>query len=157
MSDQITEPTVHLCWNDFAIRGAVHALRMAHLDTMADDMEAQLKPAVEEPQEFGSLIRAPWSGKSLLWAKTARNSWWSESGIATTWSELTDVEVLRVGIGQPLAPWETELQRDQEVREVATAVLSALRQQDGSPKPSRFCTISQNCRMADGHAGGCRP
>lgn len=48
--DEITEPTVRLCWNDHAIRGAVDVLRRAHLHLMADQMEAQLpKPVPEEP------------------------------------------------------------------------------------------------------------
>lgn len=55
--DRITEPTVHLCWNDYAIRGAVQALRNANLSEMADDVEAHLpKPPTLVEQtaaEFG--------------------------------------------------------------------------------------------------------
>lgn len=148
MNDEITEPTVHLCWNDFAVRGAVHALRMANLDTMADDMEAQLKPAIEEPTEFGSMVRAGatnWTTRPLLWQKTpaaGKHYWESETGVVEVWSELTHVEVLRVGIGEPpMAP----AQQNAQVWQSLTGRII------------RFCTLSQNCRMADGHVGQCRP
>src|SRR6266540_2453579 len=61
---------------------------------------AELADSIEEPTEFGSMVRAPWNGKNLLWIKAADNSWWPESGIATAWSELRSPEVLRVGIGE---------------------------------------------------------
>jgi len=101
MSDEITEPTVHLCWNDFAIRGAVDALRMAHLDAMADDMEAQLKPSVQEPEEFGSVVRAGISESSdrVLWTRGAGHYWFSETARRSDFATLHNPEVLRVGIG----------------------------------------------------------
>ena len=72
------------------------------LEALLEQVEAQLpKPAVEEPTEFGSIVRAPWSSKKLLWFKAADNSWWSESGVATAWSQLRNPEVLRVGVGEP--------------------------------------------------------
>lgn len=104
MSDEITEPTVRLCWNDFAIRGAVQALRAANLDNMADDMEAQLKPAVEEPKAFGSIVRAGYDEHTdrVLWVRAGRG-WFAETehGFHSSFAGLHNPEVLRVGIGEP--------------------------------------------------------
>lgn len=104
--DEITEPTLKLCWNTHAIRRAAEVLRAAHLDLMAEDVEAQFpKPAVDEPEQFGSIVRAksPQDPQAdLLWTPTPRRRhyWMSVSGLCEVWSELTEVEVLRVGVGE---------------------------------------------------------
>jgi hypothetical protein len=67
--------------------------------------EEKVKPAVEEPEDFGSVVRAAapdWTTRPLLWQKTpaaGKHYWESETGVIEVWSELTNVEVLRVGIG----------------------------------------------------------
>lgn len=71
---------------------------------VADELRGQLKPAVEEPQEFASVVRATSHGEPMLWQKTpmhGKHYWESETGAVEVWSELTDVEVLRVGVGEP--------------------------------------------------------
>ena len=74
----------------------------------ADSIEEQAKPAVEEPTEFGSLVRARSCGPlSMLWQRSLVNGkhyWESDTGAVEVWSALTDVEVLRVGIGTPAEP-----------------------------------------------------
>jgi hypothetical protein len=71
---------------------------------IAESIEEQVKPAIEEPTEFGSLVRARSFGPlSMLWQRSPVNGkhyWESENGAVDVWSELTDVEVLRVGIGE---------------------------------------------------------
>jgi hypothetical protein len=73
-------------------------------------VEAQLpKPTVEEPTEFGSIVQARWCEAPshlppLPWIYTpwqGEHRWRSADGLTTVWSELRDVEVLRVGIGEP--------------------------------------------------------
>ena len=101
VSDEIT--TVRLCWNDVTIRRAVEVLRAAHLDLMADDMEGHLKPAIEEPQDFGSVVRAGIDGFSdrVLWLRSASGYWFSEESRRATFSDFHEPEVLRVGVGEP--------------------------------------------------------
>lgn len=95
--------------------------------------EQMPKPVVEEPEAFGSIVRAvcPFGTESQLWQRSygeGKHYWESENGVIDVWSDLTHVEVLRVGIGgpEPLAQWETDLLNEQEVRDVASAVLSAM-------------------------------
>jgi hypothetical protein len=88
--------------------------------------EEQVKPAVEEPTELYSVIFANVPGSRMLEPKrlVRMDGWWSDED-GNGWGEFStfsNVEVLRVGIGEPEA---------------------------------RFCTRSQNCRMAEGHEGGC--
>lgn len=75
------------------------------LRELADSIEEQVKAVVEEPTEFGSLVRAGRSGSDrVLWHPTTfhgKHYWMSETGVVEVWSELTDVEVLRVGLGEP--------------------------------------------------------
>jgi hypothetical protein len=79
------------------------------LRELRDSIEEQVKPAIEEPTEFGSIVRARCSDTgplSYLWQQAppmGRHYWESEKGAVEVWSELTDVEVLRVGIGEPRA------------------------------------------------------
>lgn len=100
------------------------------LTDAAEQIEKQVKPAIEEPKEFGSIVRAI-SGPSVygtLWQMApghGEHYWQDAHGCVEVWSELTDVEVLRVGLGpEPLA--ERDPLNEQEVRDVATAVLSAM-------------------------------
>lgn len=101
MDDEITVPTVHLCWNDYAIRGAVEALRAAHLDVMADDMAAQLKPAIEEPELSFSVINARTSYGDRTTTLTKLGDRWVDldGNHVGPFASLSDVDVLRVGIG----------------------------------------------------------
>lgn len=108
----------------FALQDALNVLKAsaawdspsaARLRELRDSIQEQVKPAIEEPTEFGSVVRA----SCPAWTR-----------VHEMWSELTDVEVLRVGVGdekgEPLAEWETDLLQQQERREVAGAVLAAM-------------------------------
>jgi hypothetical protein len=104
MTNEITEPTLHLCWNEISIQAAADALRAAGLRLMAEDIERQVKPAVEEPTAFGSIVRANCAPglRGVFWQKAPiqrKHYWESTGGAVALWSELTNVEVLRVGIG----------------------------------------------------------
>jgi hypothetical protein len=50
--DIITEPTVHLCWSNHAIRRAAEVLRAAGLDRMAADVEAHVDQVEELVTEW---------------------------------------------------------------------------------------------------------
>jgi hypothetical protein len=50
--DEITEPTVHLCWSEHAIRRAGEVLRAAGLELMAGHVEAHLPPPAAVPQDY---------------------------------------------------------------------------------------------------------
>jgi len=81
-----------------------HSTHSTALRALADSIEEQMvKLAVAEPQEFGSLVRARSFGPlSMLWQRSPVNGkhyWESDTGAVEVWSALTDVEVLRVGIG----------------------------------------------------------
>lgn len=70
---------------------------------IAAAIEEQVKPAVEEPLDFGSLVRAsnP-ERKNVLWQQAPHiggHYWINAYRDVEVWSELTDVEVLRVGLG----------------------------------------------------------
>lgn len=75
--------------------------------SLADSIEEQLKPAVDEPQEFGSLIFArhpddPEYVAAEWWQlcpSRGEHYWESQSGEVELWSELLDVRVKRVGHG----------------------------------------------------------
>ena len=72
---------------------------------VADDIEAQLKPADEEPKEFGSIVRAGVDGlvDRVLWQRGPRGGWTSETGAFTAaFSWLDHPEVLRVGVGHDI-------------------------------------------------------
>lgn len=107
MSDEITEPTVHLCWSDHAIRRAGEVLRAAGLEIMAGHVEAHLsKPAIEEPTAPWSVISANVPGSRMLEPKVLvlLDGWWSDKN-GNGWgdfSTFSDVEVLRVGHGEPV-------------------------------------------------------
>jgi hypothetical protein len=82
-------------------KSAQHTDWLARQITAA--IEQQATPAIDEPTEFGSMVRAPWSGKDILWVRWLHSSWLSETGVTTAWSQLHNPEVLRVGIGEPVA------------------------------------------------------
>jgi hypothetical protein len=71
----------------------------------ADSIEEQVKPVIEEPTAFGSILRASCEPglRGVFWQKSpmhGKHYWESTGGALALWSELTDVEVLRVGIGE---------------------------------------------------------
>ena len=78
------------------------------LRELADSIEEQVKPAIEDPMAFGSLVRARSYGPlSMLWQRSPENGkhyWESDTGAVEVWSALTDVLVLRVGIGEESGP-----------------------------------------------------
>lgn len=64
---------------------------------------------VQEPTAFGSIVRASYANSDrMLWQRDPHrtNYWESETGAVEVWSELTDVEVLRVGIGEQSDEWQ---------------------------------------------------
>lgn len=67
---------------------------------IAGSIEEQVKPAVEEPTEFGSIMLAHFvNGKALRWVRLP-DSWVSElGGFTAPGANFKIVEVLRVGIG----------------------------------------------------------
>lgn len=74
------------------------------LDSLRGMILDQL-PRMTEPQAFGSVVRAGYNGNPdrVLWQRDplkGHHYWESESGVIEVWSELTDVEVLRVGLGE---------------------------------------------------------
>lgn len=79
---------------------------MKRLASLADSIEEQVKPVIEEPTAFGSVVRAISGEVSVggtLWQMATGHGahyWEDEHGCVEVWSELTDVEVLRVGLGQ---------------------------------------------------------
>jgi hypothetical protein len=91
---------------------------------VADDIEQQVKPAIDEPTEWGSVVRArvePDAEPLLLTYvpnpeesdpdKPRGYPWYSEHDGWHSWDGLADVEVLRVGIGDnrgDVLPRDTE-------------------------------------------------
>jgi len=68
------------------------------------------KPAIQEPQEFGSIVQAwhpredPSSTPPDLWQRSPMNGkhyWENRNGVCEVWSDLVHPQVLRVGIGEP--------------------------------------------------------
>jgi hypothetical protein len=81
--------------------GSNHTAGM-HVRWLADFIEEQVKPAVEQPTEFGSIVRAGLDGLSdrVLWQRWAKGGWQSEEGaFVASFDVLDHPEVLRVGIG----------------------------------------------------------
>lgn len=93
------QEAINLC----AANGAGESVLANLLRDLRDSIEEQVKPAIDEPQEFTSVVRATSHGEPMLWQKTpmhGKHYWESETGAVEVWSELTDVEVLRVGLGE---------------------------------------------------------
>jgi hypothetical protein len=133
------------------VGGGVNEEARYRLRSLADDIEAQIpEPAVEEPQDFGSIVQAwhpsedPSSGPPDLWQMSPTNRqlppvsgehyWENRNGVIEVWSDLQHPEVVRVGIGPPPCDL-TQLIHN----------------------PARFCSLRRDCRMADGHQGACQP
>ena len=72
-----------------------HHMSVYDRQQVANALRKQVKDT--EPP-FGSVVRAPWSDKSLLWVCLWRG-WQSETGVVTDWSQLRNPQILRVGIG----------------------------------------------------------
>lgn len=78
----------------------------------------QVKPAIEEPMEFGSVVRKVLrDGRELRWCRTYSvrvDEPWCTGNHMGSWAEIledaTDVEVLRIGVGErpDVAPEETD-------------------------------------------------
>lgn len=89
-----------------------HSAHSTALRALADSIEEQVKPAIEEPTEFGSIVHASdKEGRTFNAVRVyegAKKPW--NSGTAWYgWWELNVHEVLRVGIGEDrdVAPEET--------------------------------------------------
>ena len=86
---------------------AGHFISQSIVDELRDQLRAQVKPPIDEPEAFGSLVHARErynNAPLLLWQKCperGKHYWMSETGAVEVWSELTDVEVLRVGLEAP--------------------------------------------------------
>lgn len=102
--DQITEPTVHLCWSEHAIRRAAEVLQAANLNTMANDIAAHLPPPIVEPTENFSVIMArPAFGTTVRPLTLLRGFWLDLDGNdCGAWDTLRDIEILRNGLDVPL-------------------------------------------------------
>lgn len=77
-----------------------------HTHWLAEHIEARIPKPVDEPREFGSIVRATCGPDliGIMWQYAparGRHYWASETGTVGVWRDLTDVEVLRVGIGEP--------------------------------------------------------
>jgi hypothetical protein len=79
--------------------GCNHTAGM-HARWLAEQIEEQVKPTVEEPQEFASVVMDR-SGK--LWVRLGATQPlpWGSGEAMRDWAHLDAVEVLRVGIGEP--------------------------------------------------------
>lgn len=92
---------------------------------IAKQVEDQMpKPVVAEPEAFGSVVRATTKGLRCKWQRSPLNGthyWQSEFGDVEVWSELTDVEVLRVGLGEPTRDYSAteDLDPDCDCEQVA--------------------------------------
>jgi len=114
---------------------------------VAEEIRSQIpKPAVEEPEAFGSIVQAwhpsedPSGTPPDLWQRSPVNGkhyWENRNGVIEVWSDLLHPEVLRVGIGPQVDPH-------------VETMLNAFR-------GNRFCSLRRDCRMADGHQGECKP
>jgi hypothetical protein len=73
---------------------------------IANQIEEQVKPVVEEPEEFASVVRAGIDGLSdrVLWQRSASGYWFSETSRRAWWPNLYHPEVLRVGLGDEYSP-----------------------------------------------------
>ena len=87
-----------------AIVGYSQGSNIRHtLEDLLAQVADQLPTHTEEPEGFGSIVRARSRSKLTMLGHPSplngRHYWESESGAVEVWSELTDVEVLRVGVG----------------------------------------------------------
>lgn len=94
-------------------------------------IEAQVKPAVEEPTEFGSVVRATDRNNRIThWCRTyavAVDEPWCTGNHMRSWADViadaTAVEVLRVGVGdEKAAPTKSKLAAEAAHAGVANSV-----------------------------------
>lgn len=81
-------------------------------EKVADDIEAQVNPAVEEPAEWGSLVLASSATchNRVGWMRvfpSHKHYWENADGVTEAWTDLHRPEVLRVGIGEPVHEFMT--------------------------------------------------
>jgi hypothetical protein len=103
----------------------------------------------DEPTKFGSIIRATHLGTSRLFqmAPTVGKHYWEdEDGLVEVWSEFSDAEIVRIGIDD-----------DDLTAAEFDRLLAAGTPVTAPVDPAAFCTRNRNCRMSDGHDGGCQP
>jgi hypothetical protein len=163
---------------------------MKRLRALADQIEEQVHPAIEEPRSFGSVVRVVYPPSAeLRFCRTYSvdvDKPWCSGNHLRSWADVvegaTDAEVLRVGIGEP-EPTAAEVEQvirdvtekargDHDIAELTArevvgrliqrlpATMFRTRDVDIEPEPvrvRRFCSLRRDCRMADGHSGGCQP
>jgi hypothetical protein len=90
-----------------------HSTYATALCELADSIEEQVKPTVEEPVAWGSLVRADSTASAqvrILFAYVPapeevadagerKFSWYSEKDSWHSWQDLSRIEVLRIGVG----------------------------------------------------------
>jgi hypothetical protein len=89
--------------------------RACQLDAIAHQIEEQVNPVVDEPTEPWSVIKArpSWRDADPREFTLLRGGFWvdHDGNECGAFSTFTDVEVLRVGIGEDLdAPWRAQQQ-----------------------------------------------
>ena len=112
---------------------------IARLRELRDSIEEQVKPAIEEPKENFTVIRAVPAFDDRPRELVLLDGHWCDldANPCGDWESFTGVKVLRVGIGENhLKPFFDGV---------------------AEGRVRRFCSLSKNCRMADGHDGGCQP
>jgi hypothetical protein len=96
-------PLIVLDTNPVSVKVIASILRASGYRRIADDIEAQTKPArIPEPKHIGSLVTASASSINgvCVWtryAETGRNIWITPLGIRRAWSELIDPEPFPFG------------------------------------------------------------
>lgn len=97
-----------------ALRGALSGFPVSissssvpALQELADAIEQQVKPAVGEPQQFASVVKArdiimTTYPTGMFWTRVSGGIWIDDvAGTEREWDKLDVVEVLRVGLGDP--------------------------------------------------------
>lgn len=133
----ITEPTLHLRLNEHAIRALATAARKSHLQLIAEQIERQLLPArvEQEPIAFGSVVKNL-DGCLFVRLGAATFAPWGSGDRRYQWADLHVIEVLRVGVGEPIPPTE------------------AVEADEAPHVPCPDCSDAPN--DPDQHADGCR-
>lgn len=97
--DLITEPTVHLCWNEHAIRRAAEVFRAAGLVMLAQDMEEHL-PTPDYVEPLGDVLVLAFD---LIYKRQDNGEWWpfgGKVGVGYEWPDMLE-EFRRTG-GTPV-------------------------------------------------------
>lgn len=106
--------------------------RAGQLDAIAHQIEEQVKPVPPEPELSFSVINARPSYSDTVTTLTKLGDHWVnlDADAVGAYETLSEVEVLRIGVGEekaePLAEWESDLLNLQYRRETAVAVLEAM-------------------------------